>query len=60
MPDLYAMYGKLAEERETALEAWHKTLAVLRDMKAGKLSIDDIEMTETGYYVKPASSNQSN
>jgi hypothetical protein len=46
---IYESFGRLTEERLMEHEAHLKTLALLRDIKEGRRSIDDVCMTDNGW-----------
>jgi hypothetical protein len=56
---IYERYGRKQEQLEQALEAAQKatydlvqTLELLRRLKAGDMSFDQVEITETGWSVR--------
>ena len=51
---IYLMYARLSETFEDHLEqVWAPTLQLLHDLKAGKVSLDRLQVFEGGWNVKP-------
>ena len=48
---IYEMYGRLMEERQTEHEAHLRTIGVLRDLKEGRLALERVHVTETGWKI---------
>lgn len=51
MDRIYEMYGRLAEQLDRETTEHLRTIDVLRQLKAGTLTIDKIEVTERGWTV---------
>lgn len=52
--DIYHLYGKQAEKLEQAETAFRTTLQLLRDLKAGTRTLDEVTVDEDGWKVLPA------
>ena len=54
MEDIYARYGKKQEQLEQAIEQHQQTLALVRALKTGEVSIDQVEVRDNGWRLLPA------
>ena len=57
MSDIYAMYGRLMEERQAEHEAHLRTIDLLAQLKAGRVMLEQVEITGDGWRVSPVPDN---
>jgi len=48
----YELLGRKCEELENAIAEHFKTLALLKNLKSGKVKIEDVEVEDTGWRLK--------
>ena len=54
--EIYEMYGRLVEEKQQIGNAYVTTLNMLRQLKAGGFSLDQLEVFADGWTVHPLGS----
>ena len=57
--NIYEMYGRQAENLQSAVDKFMNTLELLADLKAGKLTLDQVVVERNGWYIA-APSDPSN
>lgn len=57
---IYAMFGKQAEILDERNEQLALTLQLLHDLKAGKVILSQVTVTETGWTVTPLTKDAPN
>lgn len=50
--DIYERYGRKTEQLEQVIEGHFRTLGLLKALKNGELTLNDIEVTDSGWEVK--------
>ena len=58
--NIYEMYGRQAEQFQDAVDKFMNTLELLRDLKAGKLSLNQVVVDRNGWNVSADASDPSN
>ena len=58
--NIYEMYGRQAEQHQDAVVKSLNTLELLRDLKAGKFSLDQVVVDRNGWNVTANPSDPSN
>ncbi len=53
--NIYEMYGYKCEELQLSLEQHQRTFALLKNIKSGKVKIEDVEIDEKGWHLKNGS-----
>ena len=49
MEDIYSRYGKKQEQLEVAIEQHQQTLALLRAIKTGEVTIEQVDVRDNGW-----------
>ncbi len=50
--NIYEMYGYKSEELELSVEHHQRTFTLLKNLKSGKVKIEDIEIDDKGWHLK--------
>lgn len=59
--NIYEMFGRMAEEKQGDFEFMKGTMELLRQLKSGAVTLDQLELSEKGWNVNPTPlSNPSN
>ena len=53
--DIYERYGRKTEQLERAIEKHLQTIGLLKSLKSGELTLDDVEVRDDGWEIKRVS-----
>ena len=59
MAKIHELYGQLVEDHAEAVEAYTRTLALLQELKEGKLTLKQITVREDGWDINAPESSSS-
>ena len=49
--NIYEMHGRQSEQLQEALEAFRKTLQLMRELQAGTLTLDQVRVSEQSWEI---------
>ena len=58
--NIYEQYGRLAEHNQQVIDTFATTLQLLRDLKAGKVKLEKVQVDKSGWRVADAGDGDAN